>query len=197
MHHGAVSVNETLKAGIVEVDTWLASHPDELVLMLISDCEGGDACRQAVSSVLAAANLTRSECSVVARRTVSAVREMAQRPRGGALVIVGAECVNENYDPTIECFGFASSDGDNGGDDDDGDSDVHHDANVDAFKNYFNCHGENKQVPWQRLWTDLVARTANPPDAGVDMLSMAQGHWQYSVCTPLSFARSSGPSRPA
>ena len=40
MHHGAIGVNETLRAGVREVEVWLAAHPTELVLLYISDCGG-------------------------------------------------------------------------------------------------------------------------------------------------------------
>eukprot|EP00301_Raphidiophrys_heterophryoidea_P025758 c8716_g1_i1.p1 GENE.c8716_g1_i1~~c8716_g1_i1.p1 ORF type:complete len:363 (-),score=107.27 c8716_g1_i1:238-1326(-) len=132
MHHGSVEVNHSLADGLKEIIAWLSQHPSELVVAFVADCDG-TSCWDAVSSTLQSLNLTLASCPAIATVTVAQAKQSFALAQGGAMIVTN-NCVQENYDPTIECY-----EGDDW------------------------CYGYGKDKPLNQLWRYTNSTSSNPP----------------------------------
>jgi len=112
-HHGSVTIDYEFSRSLDDMTDWLAEHPSELAIMMISDCQGGDGCMTGVRASLAARNITDvSDCGGLSHLTLGGAQRRGALPRGGAVIVItgaalpnGVACSNGNYDPSISCSG--------------------------------------------------------------------------------------------
>uniref|UniRef100_A0A0G4GD34 Phosphatidylinositol-specific phospholipase C X domain-containing protein n=1 Tax=Chromera velia CCMP2878 TaxID=1169474 RepID=A0A0G4GD34_9ALVE len=123
MHH-TVSIYKPVVDVVAEAIDWLSQHPQEMVVMYLSHFEGprpksSGRSRKAALSVSReeAKNTTISvlegrglrvitECVELHGLTYGEVRQLpaARLPSGGSLLVL-ADCVHENWDPSVKCYG--------------------------------------------------------------------------------------------
>ena len=107
MHHSAIVVNYPMSKVLDELILWLSDNKaapleNNLVVLGITDCDGGDKCIDAVENELKLHNITFiKNCTLVHNMTVAAATKLSPLP-----VISVNSCWDENYDPTIACSGF-------------------------------------------------------------------------------------------
>eukprot|EP00300_Choanocystis_sp_HF-7_P043183 c9778_g1_i1.p1 GENE.c9778_g1_i1~~c9778_g1_i1.p1 ORF type:complete len:361 (+),score=62.58 c9778_g1_i1:163-1245(+) len=196
MHHGSVFINHSFSVSVQEIISWLAGHPDELVVVDIFDCKGPD-CWEMTVSTLSKLNLAvLPNCSCLDGATVGSIKSSSRLPSGGSLLLLNS-CMVDNYDPSIKCYGTtthsqlfnsphfedmsvafsrlmsASNYSKRGAD-----------LNVpvgmfilNSSKIDFSCYGSWRNVSLQMIDQYIKKITSSPPPVGA--LWMTQGHWQY------------------
>eukprot|EP00040_Diaphanoeca_grandis_P043906 m.10688 g.10688 ORF g.10688 m.10688 type:complete len:339 (+) comp8438_c0_seq1:171-1187(+) len=113
-HHGGVSVNYMFETSVQDISNWLHQNPTELVLMVISDCEG-DGCADNVTTALHAANVTSiTKCTDLATMTLGRAKDIGALAGGGSLLAIRDDlssdsCSNSHYDSTVACSGYLSN----------------------------------------------------------------------------------------
>ena len=116
-HHGSVAAPYSFSHSVADIVSWLSEHPTELVILPISNCDGGDRCLQGVRAAFAEHNVSDvADCRLLSGLTLGGTKMLAALPRGGALLGVtgatkhyGTACSVGNYDPTIACTSALSS----------------------------------------------------------------------------------------
>lgn len=116
-HHGSIVIDHPFEQSVADILAWLSKHPTELVLLPISDCEGGDDCMAGVRAALSKLLVTEiSDCAQLEGLTLNAARSRGMLASGGAMLAVtgaplssGTACSDGNYDSSIACssLGFA------------------------------------------------------------------------------------------
>jgi hypothetical protein len=157
MHHGNVQVSHDMGSAVKEIIAWLGVNgtaTEELVVLGITDCDGGDNCTQAVSQLLKDLGVAFiTNCSSLKDLTVTQAAQRAALPSGGSLLAINS-CWVENYDPSIGCSGFGK-------------------------KEIYTCYNDSttKDFPLQRMWKylDSVSTTGPPLDG---QLYTHQAIWQ-------------------
>ena len=138
-----------------EVVSWCGTNTTELVIIYVTDCEG-TGCTTLTQQVLTQLNISFiADCTQLSGLTVSKAMARARLPTGGlALGIFG--CVDEKYDPSIECY-VANR----------GDSDVNAAAAC--------CYDPKTQsLPFGKFWTYMNTTTATPQHLDTGELWMTQ-----------------------
>ena len=156
-HHGSVKIPVPMSESILEIESWLRLNKNEFVILYVNKCEGQDGCKEAVLDLLDKFRIrTITDCSELSTLSVKAAKVSGQLPTGGSLIAV-YDCMLEQYDDSITCYG----------------------ANNEVGA-YF-CYDEaTMQVPFQAISDYLDSATAVvPSDEG--LLWMAQAHWQSSA----------------
>lgn len=156
-HHGEVVVHQPFAAGLVEIVDWCQRNTDELVVLFVTACSGSNCTVMAEAALQTAGLPIISDCSVLAGLTLAAARNLSRLPSGGLAAAITGPCVDEKYDPSIECYLFEKG------------------------SEYVCYDNSTKSVPVSKLWSYLNASTAIPAHTSDGQLWMAQGHWQYSA----------------
>jgi hypothetical protein len=185
MHHGSVTVNIAVRDGLQNIKEWSAANSAELVLIYGSHCDGKSdsdksQCQGAFTQALSDAGIPLIKCSDIAGMTVGDALS-----RGSVVATWG--CVEENYDPSIKCYG---------------DIVLAHEANetdpeaanetdpmlsnataARRLGDTFVCYGSNADRAFSALWQHLEGLTNvdEAPHKGEGKLWMAQAHWQYDA----------------
>jgi hypothetical protein len=167
MHHGAVTVNVAVRDGLQNIKDWSAANSAELVLVYGSHCDGSSdsdksQCQGAFTQTLSDLGIPLIQCSDIARMTVGDAMS-----RGSVVATWG--CVEENYDPSIKCYG-----------------DIVAANSTDAGRRLgdtFVCYGSNADKAFNALWQNLegLSNVDEAPHKGEGTLWMAQAHWQYDT----------------
>jgi len=193
-HHGSTVIDVLMSDTITELKAWFASGAaserdrEDVVLLYVShidgrDCDGGGCGREPVKAVLEAAGIAFIEdCSVLSTLTYDDARRMGSLTDSGPGSILAVfDCTSENYDSTVNCYGFVP----------DG---VYSSSSVGGLrKDKYACYGddENKQVAFSSLdryltnATELLLR----PEG---LLWMTQAHWQSDTASvPMGLVHNS------
>ena len=159
-HHGGVTVRVPLAQSVKSIQGWASEHPDQLVLLYLSHFEG-DGCEEETAKLLRtlrvkAIRATESaSCADQLRDlTYAQARAMSAQPLGGGSVLALFDCTDENYDPSVNCYGKD-----------------------------FVCYESTSAEPFARLSSHLLNVTAAGPDVSSGKLWMAQMHWQNTAAT--------------
>ena len=169
MHHAAVTVEHAMGAALDEMVGWAAQHnpdgsADDLVVIGITDCDGGAACTAAAQKELSARNITYvTDCAELKGLTAAAAAKKGALPGGGALLAT-FDCWVMNYEPRVACSGFGTKAA----------------ADLDSPDSVsYSCYNtsKTKAFPLDRMWQYLAnVSTAGPPQNGE--LYTAQALWQ-------------------
>jgi hypothetical protein len=176
-HHGPVVVHKKMNESLYEVMDWLATHPDQLVVMYVTSCASyasyeKQGCGEAVQALLDAAHihtLSDSDCTDLTSLTFGAAKALSRLTTGGSLLAVG-ECVTSNFVQEINCYGYAYGAGLEGG-----------------LEGGFVCYDSwpgNSEVPWEFMKKYVSEVTRTDPTVGVRSspnLWMTQVHWQSTA----------------
>lgn len=113
MHHGGVQISYDMRTAVQDIILWLQKNGtsmQDMVVLGITDCVGGDNCTQAVARLLKELEVPFiTDCSVLNNLTVSQAALYSSLPTGGSLLAYNS-CWIENYDPSIACSGFMQKD---------------------------------------------------------------------------------------
>jgi hypothetical protein len=154
MHHGDVIVQHDLTAAIAEVVAWAAQNRDELVVVYVTDCDG-DNCESLAEAVMVSNGIHASitDCTALQGLTLDSAKNISTLVGGGHVLAVFG-CVDENYDPSIECY----------------------------LPDGAVCYNpKTADRATSKLWAYMNQTTATPQDVQSGKLWMAQAHWQYSA----------------
>ena len=136
-HHGVMKIDTLMSDMMQEITDWLSEdqNSEELVILYVShyDGDGDDAaskCSEAAESVLKDMGMTNiiheDECAKLDSYTVGAAKQNGKLASGGSVLVVNQPCVSENYDPTVNCWGFSD-------------------------KKEYSCFGKNKDLAWDSI----------------------------------------------
>jgi hypothetical protein len=168
-HHGAIKVKSSMEESVQGLIDWLKvdEHNDELVLLYVSHCEAdgdndtqGERCTDASAQLLEKLGVSViSDCESLSGMTVAEAFKHGELSENSGSLLAVQGCVNENYDSSINCYGF-----------------------YDKVKTYC-CYGKNKEVAWNNFAAYLNRTAAS---MSTDALWMLQAHWQSdAVSIPL------------
>jgi hypothetical protein len=151
--HGDFKVHKKMADTITDITTWLASHPTELVLLYVSHCGGASGCGDAAANLLSSRKISSiHDCGILNTLTVMNATKLGALPSGGSLLAV-FDCMDEQYDPSIECYG----------------------------KNFTCYNPDSEDFPMMRFKRYMNTSTTAVPSSG--QLWMTQAHWQNSAET--------------
>lgn len=152
-HHGGVRIDYAFERGMNDLKEWLKEHPQELVVLNWA-CHGGYSCWEALKDELSSLNLPAlvEACDTLNDLTIHDARGMASVEEGGFLLSMKS-CPEENYDPTIECWGL-------------------------GHNKIYGCIDEKKNdYPFAQFWNYIDTTVASHGDNPW----MIQAHWQTSL----------------
>lgn len=158
MHHGGVQVNYEMRTALEEMIKWLSANGtqvEDLVVLGVTDCDGGDACMQAVETLLKQLGVEFvANCSTLKGMTVQQAAKLSALPSGGSLLATNS-CWAMNYDPSVACSGFG------------------------AKGELYTCYNDSKtkQFPLDRMWKYLDSVSEIGPPADGQMYTH-QAIWQ-------------------
>lgn len=168
-HHGGIKVKTSMKDSVQGLMDWLqkAENKNEFVLLYISHCEGaGDkdartgVCEESSVELLQEMGVyTLTDCGPLSDFTLEDAMDRGRVSEGAGSLVAVFNCVNENYDEHVNCWGF-------------------HD------KHEYSCYGNNKEFAWASMIAYLN-NTVIPSSTAKDNLWMLQAHWQ-STATSIS-----------
>ena len=166
MHHGPILIEHSMSDAVDEMTSWCASS-DELVVLGITDCDGGDACVAAVKALLTSKNISYvTDCGELKGLTVAAAKERALLPAGGHLLAT-FDCWQQNYNASIACRGF-------------GDAAAAEEGGAEAEALTYTCWNtsatSSKPVGEMLAYLERVANQGPPSDGE---LYTAQALWEY------------------
>lgn len=170
-HHGAVGIQHAISDILTELVQWASHYPTELVLVYGSHCAGTN-CTQMFKDTLDSSQIPRIECEDVAGLTLGTALTRGHLPNGGSVLAI-QDCVDENYEPSITCYGDLLGHAIN---------DTNRtslSAGVDQPRSRFSCYGSDSQMAFDPLWA-YMNKTCGVQHQG---LWMAQAHWQNDAST--------------
>ena len=158
-HHGGVVIRTPMQQSLDEVISWAASNTvDELVILFLTACDGDDGCKDAAISLTESNGIkVVTDCSVLSTMTYDDAMEMSAL-NGGGNVLGVYDCMNSNYDSTINCYGQG-----------------------------YACYNdtwftESTEEPWKQMTEYALAAGATPPPSN-GYLWMIQAHWQSDAAS--------------
>jgi hypothetical protein len=94
-----------MKEAVGEVIAWCNVHPEELVVYYLTSCDGEPGCKEASLNLMATMGVnTISDCSELSSLTIDDAKAIAKLEGGGTLLGL-YDCVAEQYDPSVNCYG--------------------------------------------------------------------------------------------
>jgi len=179
MHHASIEVAEEFSTALTHVMSWTAAHPQELVVLYPSHCDGKSdsdkaQCNQKTNEAFSNAGIKMLNCNQLAHMTLGDALSQGKIPNKGS--VIGTMCVEENYDSSIKCYGKASSAKDC------------FQGNLTQVKGkqlcgeeHYTCYGDDADKAFAGLWSYMtqLSNTAEAPHASDGKLWMLQAHWQY------------------
>lgn len=160
MHHGGVTVDHPMKDAMLEIINWAATKGtavEDLVVIGVTDCDGGAPCDLAVQSLLNSLNITFiTDCSKLKGLTVAEASKMGKMTMGGSILAINS-CWSENYNPEVACSGYKD-------------------------KEEYTCYTDSssKGFPLQRMWDYIDNVTKLGPPSNGDMYTH-QCIWQETT----------------
>jgi len=195
MHHSSILVKHNMSGAVDEIVEWVGLNHNgarDLVILGITDCDGGSACNTAVEKLLGTHNITIVTVADLASMTAQDAVERGRLANGGALLACES-CWQENYESYVTCSGFGSGSGNVDSGDDltlesssttltKSNTNANVNANANAVESLtYSCYTDssNKAIPLDRMWQYLNnISKAGPPEDG--RLYTAQALWQES-----------------
>lgn len=185
MHHGPAMVDHDVADALSNVRGWVAQHPGELVVVYTSHCDGRsqsdrDSCKNKTAAVMAAVGIVELDCATLRGMTVADAMDRGRLDGSGGSVVAISDCgVDENYDPSVKCYGDIIQDGV-----------AQQSSAMDVGRlltdggepnDHFVCYGSGAQKAFAGLWAymERECNTQEPPHADDGHLWTAQAHWQY------------------
>jgi len=122
-HHGNVTISYNVSDAVLDVVKFLKQNPDEFIV-LYWKCND-EACYEILNQTLSEQNLPLLywNCTGLANFDLSEVRRLSEVNTGGSLFSLKKECIEENYDKHVQCWGKEHS-----------------------------CLGNNSEVSFDRFW---------------------------------------------
>ncbi|CAE7836318.1 unnamed protein product [Symbiodinium microadriaticum] len=144
-----------MKDAVEEVITWCNSNPEELVVFYLTSCDGEDGCKEAALALMAEMGVyTITDCASLDSLSIEAAKAAATLP-GGGLLLGLYDCIVEQYDPTVNCYGK-------------------------GFACYEAWSTESTEFPWEKFTFYMDEATEIVPTTD-GRLWMAQAHWQSTA----------------
>lgn len=154
-HHGGVKINKPMKDAVNEVISWCNQHPSEFVLFYTNSCDGDSGCKEAAIELLKSLGVyTITDCNELQSLTINQATSLGKLENGGSLLGL-YDCVNEEYDSTINCYGK-------------------------DFACYESWPNESIDIPWDKMNNYLNSVTSKVP-TNDGKLWMTQAHWQSTA----------------
>jgi hypothetical protein len=172
-HHGSTLVPHLMSDTISEIIDWYnRTGSDELTLLYISHIEGKSCedCTTPVMEVLQQSNIQYiTDCSTINQLTYQAAQSMGKIDNSTGSLLAVFDCMDENYDPSITCYGY-------------------------SHKTKYTCYEDveaegadsaHTAVPWQHFDSYMKVYTSPPTEPSANLF-MTQAHWQSStVSVPM------------
>jgi hypothetical protein len=157
-HHGGIKVDIEMGDAIDDVLSWSADNPNELVMFYINSCDGDAGCQDATKAVVDSKNIySISECASLGSLTVEDIMKNAQIPENGGHVFALYDCVSQEYDSTVNCYGK-------------------------DFTCYDARPKDTAQIPWDHMISYAMNTTAVDKSHGASYSPwMLQAHWQSTA----------------
>jgi len=172
-HHGPVKIPVPMAKSIAEIISWCNENKDELVVLYLNKCDGQDGCQEATVQLLNKFGIrTITDCSMLSTMTVRSAKVSSTLLTGGSLLAV-YDCMIEQFDETINCYGASKETGTYSCYDD-----STSDIPMAAMKKYLNDATSKLPTDDGRLWMAQV-RINN-----IFMklfIASHQGHWQSTA----------------
>jgi hypothetical protein len=157
-HHGTVVVHKTMSSSIDDIMGWCNTNPEELVVMYVTSCDGGDSCMEKSIELLGSKNVyTVTDCDALSTLTYNDAKKFGQVNGGGSMIAV-VECTTENYDPTINCYGK-------------------------DYACYDTWPDGTSDLPMNQIKTYITSTAAADPTLSSPNLWMNQAHWQSDAAS--------------
>lgn len=153
--HGPVTIHKSMKSSVLELISWTEKHPSELVVLYLSHFDG-DGCQDSVTALLTELKVPMiKDCSLLSL-PYQQIQTMATLSVGKGRLLAVFDCMAENYDPSIECYGK-------------------------DFVCYDSWPENTTQVAFSAFDAYMTSTTSADPTLSSTNLWMAQGHWQSSA----------------
>jgi len=163
MHHGDVLINHPMEGAVSEMVAWANANqaPEDLVVLFIWDCTGGDACNDKVTAVLKQQGVPQmtSAAALKGYTLGDAIAQSKLAGGGHLLAITDTNALNQHYDPSQTCSG---------------------NKGVEEYTCY--TDSSSKAYPVDRMFAYLNATAAAPPPADGTLYAM-QALWEESAET--------------
>jgi len=158
-HHGGVVIHVPMASSLKNILQWSKENPTDLVVIYISHYEGEN-CQEEVVKLLSDFHIyTIQDCSVLKTLTYSQANRNAQKSLlGQGNVLAVMDCMNEYYDPTVNCY---SKD----------------------FVCYDSWPVNTSSIPLNYFTSYLLNTTNHDPTTEEVSLWMTQAHWQSTAVT--------------
>lgn len=175
-HHGSTLVNVPMKETVESIRSWLAARGNgepELIILYISHITGEGEGEDEVdnSKVMAVLDETNTAYIADCSQLQSMTYQEALQTSGLIPLLAIFDCMEENYDPSITCYGY------------------------DKEKNTnYCCYKDSAEIPLRDLDRYCIENThdAEEYSASASHLWMTQAHWQSSeVSVPMGLLHNS------
>jgi len=104
-HHGPVQIAYNVSDAVLDVVKFLKQNPEEFIVLLWT-CND-EVCYEVLNQTLSELNLPLlyGNCTGLANLNVSEVRRLSEVNTGGSLLSLKEDCIEQNYDKHIQCWG--------------------------------------------------------------------------------------------
>lgn len=161
-HHGPLLIHKEMRESVTEIVNWTKENSNELVIMIISHCDSNadsssDCINESIKLLSEMNVYTITNCDDLATLTYEKALELANTSDDGSGLIAIIDCVAENYDSTINCYGK-------------------------DFICYDSWPENTTDIPWSYMkqYMSLVTKKPTEQQQG-SQLYMAQAHWQSNA----------------
>jgi len=122
-HHGGVKIAYNVSDAILDVVKFLKQNQEELIVLYWT-CND-ELCYEVLNQTLSQLNipLLYGNCTGLANLDVSEVRRVSEVNTGGSLLSLEEDCIEQNYDKQIQCWGEK-----------------------------YSCIGDNSEVSFNKFW---------------------------------------------
>lgn len=157
-HHGSIKVDTSVKDAMQEILVWASKNGnavEDMIVLAVTDCDGGDACIQALSDIFQLLKVPFiQDCSQLKGMNVSQAAALAKQVKGGRIFAMNS-CWSEHFDDSISCSGVQNG-------------------------NEYCCYEDSKALPFNKMWKylDLVSAEGPPPDG---LMYTHQALWQETT----------------
>jgi len=199
MHHGDVTVPYPMKSAVREMVAWCNANPadEDLVVMYLWDCAGGDACLEAANNTLLDEGVRGIvyDAGDLQTLTIKDALVMSALDGGGHLLVLFNTGVDQNYNSTLTCSGYktgvdrAEVGPKHGAPGTEGLPAAELEAaaawgaaHPELLDLTYTCYNnsDDRAIPFTRMW-DYVERTARSPPPASGFLVENQVLWQETA----------------
>jgi len=157
LHHGAVEFNAELSTALKHVVEWADAHEGTFVLLEISHCDGDmdnaqEKCLNKTQEAVSQLGMKYVKCPATLDISLGEALHTYALPGGGSAMAIFSNCIYENWNQSIQCYGTG-----------------------------YDCTTESGlATPLDRMW-NYMASTTEEPHEGESLLWKTQAHWQTST----------------